>query len=134
MTVEAAVAFFVNEAAHRSYPVIDPQGRLLGLVSRTEALLWQSDRGDDQTSLADAISDAAQPIAYPETPTGVVADLIVECGIGRIPIIEPGTRRVLGILSRQDLLKTRSASRHAEVGRSRPVGRKAKGKPQNAGS
>lgn len=130
MTVEAAVSFFATEAEHRSYPVIDPQGRLLGLVSRTDALRWQGDRDDDQTPLIDAISDAAQPVAYPDTPTGVVADLIVESGIGRIPIIEPETRRVLGILSRQDLLKTRSANRHAELGRSRHLGTKLQPRTQ----
>ncbi|HEX7853281.1 MAG TPA: chloride channel protein [Sphingobium sp.] len=122
MTVEAAVSFFATDAIHRSYPVVDAQGCLLGLVSRTDALRWQGDRARDQTSLADAISDAMQPVAYPDTPSGVVADLIVDSGIGRIPIVEPGTRRVLGILSRQDLLKTRSATRHSEIGRMRYVG------------
>lgn len=125
MTVEATVSFFANEAVHRSYPVTDPQGRLLGLVSRSDALRWQIDREKDQTPLVDATSDAAQPVAYPETPSGVVADLIVESGVGRIPIIEVGTRRVLGILSRQDLLKARSANRTAEMGRARFVGTRA---------
>ncbi|MBN8847430.1 MULTISPECIES: chloride channel protein [unclassified Sphingomonas] len=124
MTVGAAIAFFASEAAHRSYPVVDAEGRLLGLVSRTDALRWQVDRDDDATPLADAISDAAQPVAYPDTPSGVVADLIVDSGIGRIPIVDPETRRVLGLLSRQDLLKTRSASRRAELGRARYVGTK----------
>ena len=130
MSVEATVAFFASEAVHRSYPVIDPQGGLLGLVSRTDALRWQIDRDRDQTSLADAVSDAAQPVAYPDTPSGVVADLIIESGIGRIPIIDPGSRHVLGILSRQDLLKTRSANRRAEVGRSRYVGSKTRVGPR----
>ncbi|MHA3792885.1 chloride channel protein [Sphingomonas sp. YL-JM2C] len=122
MTIAAAVGFFATEAVHRSYPVVDAQGRLLGLVSRTDALRWQVDRVDDRTPLADAVSDAAQPIAHPDTPSGVVADLIVDSGIGRIPIIDPDTRQVLGILSRQDLLKTRNASRQAEVRRERYVG------------
>lgn len=127
MTVADAVAFFAADAVHRSYPVVDPRGRLLGLVSRTDALRWQGERDEDGTSLADAVSDAMQPVAYPDTPSGVVADLIVESGVGRIPIVEPGTRRVLGILSRQDLLKTRSANRHSELGRSRFVGGAKKG-------
>ncbi|ABQ69505.1 CBS domain containing protein [Rhizorhabdus wittichii RW1] len=122
MTIAAAVGFFATEAIHRSYPVVDAQGRLLGLVSRTDALRWQVDRVDDRTPLADAVSDAAQPVAHPDTPSGVVADLIVDSGIGRIPIIDPDTRQVLGILSRQDLLKTRNASRQAEVRRERYVG------------
>jgi CBS domain-containing protein len=122
MTVEKAAAFFATDAVHRSYPVVDAQGRLLGLVSRSDALRWQVKGDRDTTPLADAVSDAAQPVAYPDTPSGVVADLIVDSGIGRIPIVEPGTRRILGILSRQDLLKARSANRQAESGRARFVG------------
>ncbi|WEK43387.1 MAG: chloride channel protein [Candidatus Sphingomonas colombiensis] len=122
LTVGATIVFFAEKATHRSYPVVDPEGRLLGLVSRTDALRWQIDRADDATTLTDAVSDAAQPVAYPDTPSGVVADLIVDSGIGRIPIVEPGTRRVIGILSRQDLLKTRIATRQAEIARARYVG------------
>ncbi|AMK26110.1 MULTISPECIES: chloride channel protein [Sphingobium] len=117
MTLESAIAFFERDAVHRSYPVIDAHGRLLGLVSRSDALRWQLEGRRDQTMLADAVSDAAQPVAYPETPSGAVADLIVSSGIGRIPIIERETRRLLGIVSRQDLLKVRSASRQTEIGR-----------------
>jgi chloride channel protein, CIC family len=51
----------------------------------------------------------------------VVADLMVDSGVGRIPIVEPGSRRVVGILSRQDLLKARSAHRQSETGRARFV-------------
>lgn len=115
MTVEQVVNFFSTDARHRSYPVVTADGRLVGLVSRTDALRWQLDRSLSGTSLADAISDAAQPVAYPDTPSGVVADLIVETGIGRIPIVERETHRIVGILSRQDLLKARSAKKRAET-------------------
>ena len=122
MTVAQAVAFFTDEAQHRSYPVIDARGGLLGLVSRTDALSWRGERGDDDTPLADVVSDADQPVAYPDTPGGVVADMIVDSGIGRIPIVDPESRRVVGILSRQDLLKTRRSTLEAESDRSRHVG------------
>lgn len=124
MTVGEAVAFFAAEAVHRSYPVVDGEGRLIGLVSRADALRWQMDADAAPVPLAEAVSDAAQPVAYPDTPAGVVADLIIESGIGRIPIVAHGTRRIVGLLSRQDLLKIRSAHRAAETGRSRFIGRK----------
>lgn len=119
MTTAEALAFFTANARHRSYPVVDAGHRLVGLVSRTDALRWQVDHSAADVSLAEAISDAAQPVAYPDTPSGVVADLIIETGIGRIPIVERGSSRVVGILSRQDLLKARGTSRLAETGRSR---------------
>jgi H+/Cl- antiporter ClcA/CBS domain-containing protein len=121
MTIADALAFFTQGARHRSYPVIDADGGLVGLVSRTDALRWQIDQSIAGTTLADTISDAAQPVAYPDTPSGVVADLIIETGIGRIPIVERKTNQVVGILSRQDLLKARGANQQAETGRKRFV-------------
>ncbi len=123
MTVGEAIAFFSGPAVHRSYPVVDAAGRLQGLVSRSDALRWQTGDAAPGVSLAETLSDVSQPVAYPETPSGVVADLIVESGVGRIPIVDPATHRVLGMLSRHDLLKARSAKRQAETGRDRFVGR-----------
>ncbi|WP_079638603.1 chloride channel protein [Sphingopyxis flava] len=119
MTAGDALRFFAEEADHRSYPVVDAAGRLLGLASRTDALGWRvADMPADRT-LADLVSDAAQPVAYAETPVGHVADLIVETGVGRIPIVDPVTRRVVGLLSRHDLLKARHSHRQMETARSR---------------
>jgi len=123
MPVEDALRFFAGGAGHRSYPVVDDEGRLLGLVSRTDALRWQVGGAIADTCLAETLSDASLPVAYPETPSGVVADLMVETGIGRVPIVEPGSRRVVGLLSRHDLLKARSANRRSETGRARYVRR-----------
>jgi H+/Cl- antiporter ClcA/CBS domain-containing protein len=119
MTTAQAVAFFAEEARHRSYPVVDMDNRLVGIVSRADALRWQTATGTQDVSLGETISDADLPVAFPETPAGVVADLIIETGIGRIPIVEQSSRMVVGLLSRQDLLKVRGTSRIAEVDRSR---------------
>jgi len=122
MPIREAVAFFAAGAAHRSYPVIDPLGQLLGLASRSDALRWQVEGIDEDISLSEALSDASQPFARRRTPIGLVADRMVETGIGRIPIVEDEGNRVIGILSRHDLLKARQQSRSAELDRSRTVG------------
>jgi len=113
-SIGSVVAFFESEAKHRSYPVVDDAGRLQGLVSRSDALRWQGDEDIVDSSLAEVLSDASQPLAYPTTPIGDVADLMVDTGVGRIPIVEPKTHRVVGILSRHDLLKARSAGQKTE--------------------
>ena len=110
--------FFSEEAEHRSYPVVDVNGRLLGLVSRTDALRWQVAQKTEGT-LAEAMSDASAGFAFPDTPCGEVADMMVESGSGRVPIIDPQTRQVVGIISRQDLLKVRSSQKRIESARSR---------------
>jgi len=117
MRIEDARDFFENDARHRSYPVVDATGRLLGLVSRSDALRWRVETIDGGTLLKDNLSDAAQPSAFPDSPSGMVADLIVQTGVGRIPIIARDSRRVVGILTRQDLLKARLKFRRAETER-----------------
>lgn len=123
MPMGAVIDFFEKEARHRSYPVVDPMGRLLGLVSRSDVLRWEVEGCDQAALLAEHLSDASQPTAFPESPSGVVADLIVHSGIGRIPIVERESRKVVGILSRQDLLKARKKVRSEESERTRHVGR-----------
>jgi CBS domain-containing protein len=129
MTIPDAVKFFSEEAEHRSYPVVDEHGRLLGLVSRTDALRWQVSQKTEGT-LAEAMSDASADSAFPDTPCGEVADMMVESGIGRVPIIDAQSRRVVGIISRQDLLKVRSSQKRIESSRSRGKKRRAIGNPQ----
>lgn len=119
MTIGSALRFFTEEATHRSYPVVDAEGRLVGLASRSDALRWQVGTFDEATTLGETLSDASQTIAHPETPCGVIADLIVETGVARVPIVDRETGKVVGILSRQDLLKARRAQQSAETERTR---------------
>ncbi|WP_313801383.1 chloride channel protein [Sphingobium sp.] len=122
MTVGDAIAFFADEARHRSYPVVDRAGSLLGLASRSDALRWQVEDVDRATSLEESLSDASHPSAFPDSPSAMVADLIVQSGIGRIPIIERDSRKVVGMISRQDLLKARHKVRRDETERTRHLG------------
>ncbi|MFH7479358.1 CBS domain-containing protein, partial [Pseudomonas syringae pv. tagetis] len=42
MTVGEACDFFASQQkTHRIYPVVDAAGRLAGVISRADALLWQ---------------------------------------------------------------------------------------------
>jgi H+/Cl- antiporter ClcA len=113
MRLSEAARFFAEKATHRSYPVVDGHGRLLGLVSRQDALEWRV-AGHSDGRLADALSDASTDYAFPETPCGEVADMMVESGVGRVAVVDPKDRTVIGIVSRQDLLKVRSQQMSVE--------------------
>ncbi|WP_445679538.1 chloride channel protein [Radicibacter daui] len=121
MRIGEALDFFAGEATHRSYPVVTAEGQLLGLLSRSDALRWQVEGASPEVALAETLSDASQPVAYPDSPSAFVADLMVKSGIGRIPIIERDSRKVVGILSRHDLLKARRTLQQGETSRSRFV-------------
>jgi predicted transcriptional regulator len=118
MPLGEAARFFAEQATHRSYPVVDEQGRLLGLVSRQDALQWRV-AGHSDGRLGEALSDASTDYAFPETQCGEVADMMVESGVGRVPVIDQTTRKVVGIISRQDLLKVREQHKKGEEVRTR---------------
>lgn len=117
--VSEALAFFADGAWYRSYPVVDAKGRLLGMISRGDTLIWNTGNLDPHASLAELLANTASTFVIPETPIGTVADIILQSGGGRIPVIEPGTQKVVGIVTRHDLLKARHAVRIDEMKRSR---------------
>ena len=130
MAIPEVLRFFADEAEHRSYPVVDSEGRLVGLVSRTDALRWQVAK-KTEGQLGDWLSDASTLVAYPETSCGAVADMMVDSGSGRVPIVDPQSRKVVGIISRQDLLKVRSTQKRGET--VRPVRKKRRPSKAAAG-
>jgi H+/Cl- antiporter ClcA/CBS domain-containing protein len=117
-TVGETITFFMGEARHRSYPVVAANGTLQGLVSRTDALRWQVTGAALDTTLADVLSDASQPSGMTHDPISRVADLMVESGVGRIPITDGLGGRVVGLVTRHDLLKVRHHHHSAERERS----------------
>ncbi|MDM9623193.1 chloride channel protein [Rhizobium sp. S96] len=114
MTVAEACAFFAGGAQHRSYPIIDHQGIFLGLMSRSDALRWQIDEEFQEQRLADVALDGSLPTGHPEDTVGFIADLMISSDSGRIPILEPLSGRLVGLIARKDLLALRSSFRSLE--------------------
>ncbi|MCS3739340.1 CBS domain-containing protein [Rhizobium sp. BK176] len=118
MTVGEACAFFATTSrTHRVYPIVDEEGALKGLVSRAEALQWQQEAVLFDQRLDDMVSDASIPAAHPDDTAGYVADLMLSTDAGRIPIVDPQTAKLDGLIARKDLLRLRRTLRAAETER-----------------
>jgi len=118
MTVGEVCAFFATTSrTHRVYPVVDEEGALKGLVSRAEALQWQQEAVLFDQRLDDMVSDASIPAAHPDDTAGYVADLMLSTDAGRIPIVDPQTAKLDGLIARKDLLRLRRTLRAAETER-----------------
>ncbi len=124
MPVDEAAAFFGrHEHAHRSYPVVDPEGRLVGMVSRGDALRWNAEDRHPGQTLNDMVSDASTPVVHPDDMVGRVTDLMIAADVGRVPVVQPGTGTLVGLIARKDLLRLRSASGSLERDRRAYFGR-----------
>ena len=115
MTVEDACSFFITrEKTHRLYPVVDNGGRLTGVMSRADVLRWQGKEEFAAQSLAERVSDESIPVGHPDDTVGFIADLMLSADVGRIPIVERGSGKLVGLVARKDLLRLRSALKSSE--------------------
>jgi CIC family chloride channel protein len=113
MSVRDAIRFFEAQARHRSYPVVDGEGRPLGMASRADALRWRQAEIDDST-LGEQVSDRSLPVVHPDSPASDVANLMISEDIGRVCVVAPDTGRLIGIIARRDLLQPRAGSLREE--------------------
>jgi CBS domain-containing protein len=118
MTTADAIAFFTSpDPRHKSYPVVDTDQHVIGMVSRANVLDWMRQRPEG--TLGDAVSDPNLVVAYPDEPVGQAADRMVQAEAGRIPVIARENRRLIGLLARKDLLQVRQRVAQEEQHRER---------------
>lgn len=115
MPIDAAVAFFMADThRHKAYPVLDADAALAGMVSRADVLRWRMEGAHDRQTLGELISDPAVTVGYPDELLGRIADRMVAGEVGRVPILARGSRRVVGLVARKDLLHIRAIANGAE--------------------
>jgi CBS domain-containing protein len=124
------------------YPVVDEAGHLLGLVTKADLLEeWMLSLVDGDgtntehpspTITFDLVNQAPITVSLDET-CRTAAERMVYAGIGRLLVVSAtAPDRVIGIVTRSDLLKSRSRHTDEEVRRERfwgaPGGRPVSGR------
>jgi H+/Cl- antiporter ClcA/predicted transcriptional regulator len=126
--------FFLGCAGkdHQAYPVVDGDGRLLGVITRRNLLedwvaesLNQPDSDGPTKDLIIAYDLIHRdPITIlPWESCRTAAERMAEYGVGRLPVVSPDEpRKVIGMVTRSDLLKPRARSVEEEGKRERFIG------------
>jgi len=107
-------------ATHQGFPVIDADGRVLGVLTRRDLL---NATFDGALTLAATIV-RAPVVVFDDNSLRDAADLMVAEGIGRLPVVERDEpHRLVGIISRSDLLSAHAPRLDAasRVQRGRPL-------------
>lgn len=108
-TVAQAIAHFTTlQPVHTSYPVVDAQGVVVGEVTRADSLAWALDPQDDTRTLVQALAGREQIIGYPDELASRIADRMALSGVGRVPVVDRASGRLLGIVGRKDLFRSRA--------------------------
>jgi chloride channel protein, CIC family len=126
MTLREATALLTGRAAaddpsrwHQGYPVLTPEGAVVGVLTRGDIVRWSTEEGPSDESLADLVGEPV--VGYPDEPVGRLADRMAAADVGRTPIVDDDGK-LIGIVSRRDLLRARSKRMSDEVERARVLG------------
>ncbi len=111
-TVETAYQS-MRRYGYEGYPVVE-NGRVVGLVTRR-----QVDRSlsHGRKDLVRTVMNVGSHTVTPSDPIQTVQRLVAETDWGQIPVVDPNSGQVIGIVTRTDLLKylTPDAKRHTQA-------------------
>jgi H+/Cl- antiporter ClcA len=123
-TIGETLTFFTAPDAprrHKSYPVTDADGRVLGMVSRADALRWLRDDHSTTALLRDQVTAHDLVVGYDDELAGQLADRMTAADVGRIPILERNSRALVGLVARRDLLQVRTNTVRHELEREKLI-------------
>jgi H+/Cl- antiporter ClcA len=116
MPIADVIAFFTAAGAprrHKSYPVIDAETHVIGMVARADVLRWTMDGWPKGERLRDLAGAQDLVVGYDDELVGQLADRMALAHVSRVPILKRGTDALVGLVARRDLLRVRaSAVRH----------------------
>ena len=106
----------------RLLPVVNEHQQLVGVLTRRDMRERIEREGDSalKRPLRDSVRGETVE-AHPDEPLRLVVYRMAEKGLTRMPVVEPGTRKFLGLVSLNDLLKARARHLEEERRRERPL-------------
>jgi CBS domain-containing protein len=113
LSIADAVAV-LQQGEHRIYPVVDAAGRPVGLASRGDALRWLTEGGHRGQTLGDLVSDSDVVLACPDEVVARAVERMVAADQGRVPVVDPESGVLVGLVTRRHLLRVRADVSRAE--------------------
>jgi chloride channel protein, CIC family len=111
-----------HRQSQRLLPVVNEEGRFVGVLTRRDIRERMKAEGDAvlRRPLGELVRlDAVE--AYPDESLRIVVYRMAEKGLTRMPVLERGTQKFLGLIALDDLLKARGRNLEEERTRERTL-------------
>jgi H+/Cl- antiporter ClcA/CBS domain-containing protein len=115
--VRAWITSGAGGTTHHGFPVVDPDGLLVGVVTRRDILEHPAYPG----ALIDDAIGRPPAVVFEDSTLREAADHMVREHVGRLPVVRrEAPRVVVGVITRSDLLSAHATRLHAATHRTGP--------------
>jgi H+/Cl- antiporter ClcA len=122
---EILALHFSGAQKHRGYPLLDDEGEILGVVCGSDILALRSAGSLHGINARDLLRRPFPITAHPRESCRTAAERMAETDVGRLLIVSSGSpRKLLGIITRSDLLKPRLKDMEEEQKHERFIGKR----------
>ncbi len=120
MTLHGAAAFLTSpETLHPSFPVVDAEGHVLGLIDPPAILRWRRAGRHRNTTLGELLAGVKITLAFPDEYLEGLADKLQTANVSHLPVVSRSDQRLVGYVGWKDLMRVRSKAKAEEQDRAR---------------
>jgi chloride channel protein, CIC family len=109
MTLHGAAAFLTNpKTAHPSFPVVDANHHVLGVIDPPSVLRWRRAGKHRTATLKQLLAGSKITVAYPDEYLDRLADRLMQVNVSHLPVISREDQRLVGYIGWKDLMRVRA--------------------------
>jgi CBS domain-containing protein len=133
MTLHAAARFLTApDTRHPSFPVVDANGHVLGLIDPPAILRWRRAGHHRNATLGELLANGRITLAYPDEYLEGLADKLDIANVSHLPVVSRQDQRLIGYVGWKDLMRVRNRTRAEERERARFFRFDKRGSTRNA--
>lgn len=118
MTLHEAVRFFTRETTtHPSFPVVDADRRVLGVVDPPTVLRWRRAGKHRTATLGQLFAGTKVTTAYPDEYLESLAERMSRANVAHLSVVSRDDQRLVGYIGWADLMRVRAKLQNEEADR-----------------
>ncbi|TPI39465.1 chloride channel protein [Mesorhizobium sp. B3-1-6] len=119
MTLHGAATFLTApDTRHPSFPVVNGEGHVLGVIDPPAILRWRRAGKHRSTTLGELLAGSKITLAYPDEYLEALSDKLLLANVSHLPVVLRDDERLVGYIGWKDMMRVRSKKQAEERDRS----------------
>jgi CBS domain-containing protein len=115
MTLHGAAAFLTHpDTAHPSFPVVDGDRQVLGIVDPPQVMAWRRAGKHRNAQLHELLAGSRVTVAYPDEYLESLADRMMTMNVAHLPVVARVDTRLIGYIGWRDMMAVRGRAQAEE--------------------